>query len=356
MSLCDRSAVELRSLIASKEISPVELLASCLERIDAVNPTVNAIVALDREAAVGAAQAAEKAVLNGADIGPLHGLPIGIKDLNDTKGLRTTYGAVEFSDHVPLEDEPMVADIRRAGGIILGKTNTPEFGSGANTLNDVYGFTGNAFDPELSAAGSSGGSAVALACSMVPLASGSDLGGSLRVPASFNGVVGFRSTPGLVGDTKKSFPWWPLSVEGPMGRSVADAALLLSAQVGERPGDALSWPGARPDFTALPRVDLSHLKVAFSQDLGFAPIDQPVRDLFDTRVRAFGGLFAESDYETPPLEDIDRIFQVLRAVGYLAKNHDRLQATPGVVGPNVTANTKLGLKYSALDVALALKD
>jgi Asp-tRNA(Asn)/Glu-tRNA(Gln) amidotransferase A subunit family amidase len=353
--LCDLGACELRRLIGGKEISPVELLASCMERIEAVNPVLNAIVALDREAATRSARTAEAAVQRGDRLGPLHGLPIGIKDLNETAGLRTTYGSRLFTDYVPRHDEPLVADIRSAGAIILGKTNTPEFGAGANTVNDVYGFTGNPFDPNRSCAGSSGGSAVALAAGMVPLATGSDLGGSLRTPAAYCGVVGFRSTPGLIGDPTKRFAWWPLSVEGPMARSVEDLALLLSVMAAERAGDALSQPGERPDFLDLPEVDLSRLRVAVSADLGFAPLDDGIRKVFEDRAGTFCGLFAGVKRRDPPLDGATRTFEVLRGIGFLAGYRKLFEEQPDMLGPNVTANVKLGLGFSPIDVAEAMK-
>jgi amidase len=194
--LCDMSAVDLRRLIGRGDISPVELLDSCLDRIARINPAVNAVVALDTERARAAARRAEAAVRVGEPLGPLHGIPVGIKDTEDTAGLRTTYGSPIHADDVPAWDLGLVARLREAGAIVLAKTNTPEFAAGANTRNTVYGATGNAFDPTRSAAGSSGGSAVALACGMVPLASGSDTGGSLRNPAAYAGIVGMRPFTG----------------------------------------------------------------------------------------------------------------------------------------------------------------
>jgi Asp-tRNA(Asn)/Glu-tRNA(Gln) amidotransferase A subunit family amidase len=353
--LCDLGAGELRRLIGAGEVSPVEVLASCAARIEAVNPVLNAIVAMDPEAAMQEARAAEAAVRRGDRLGPLHGLPIGIKDLNETAGLRTTLGSRLFADHVPDQDEPLVADIRAAGAVVLGKTNTPEFGAGANTVNDVYGFTGNPFDPGRSCAGSSGGSAVALATGMVPLATGSDLGGSLRTPAAYCGVVGFRSTPGLIGDPTKRFAWWPLSVEGPMARNVEDLALLLSVMAGERAGDALSWPGERPDFLKLPESDLSRARVAVSADLGFAPLDDDLRRVFAARAEEVSGLFAAADWADPPLRGATRAFEVLRGIGFVAGYRTYFEERPDDLGPNVTANVALGLGLNSVDVAEAMK-
>ncbi|HLW26631.1 MAG TPA: amidase family protein [Kiloniellales bacterium] len=352
--LCDLSAVELSRRIARRDISPVELLDSCLTRIETVNPTLNAVVAADEGEARKAAQAAERAVLAGEELGLLHGLPIGIKDLNDTAGLRTTYGSQLFENHVPEEDALTVARMRQAGGIPWFKTNTPEYGAGANTRNFVYGATGNPFNPELTCAGSSGGSAVALATSMLPLCNGSDLGGSLRTPAAYCGVVGLRPTPGLVPKEGSLAAYAPLSVEGPMGRSVSDLALLLSVQAGEDARDPLSRPVDTAAMAAPAPADLSSLRVAFSEDLGFAPMEAEVLRLFRERTGAFRHLFADSFDRDPEMgEDPNRVFEVLRAVGFLGAHLDKVRQTPDKVGPNVTANVELGLTYSAEDVAWA---
>jgi amidase len=354
--LCDKTALDLKQLIASKEVSPVELFRSCVRRIDQVNPSVNAVVARDDEASLAAAREAEAQVMRGASLGPLHGLPVGVKDLTETAGLRTTFGSPLFADHVPRADAPLVVTIRAAGAIIMAKTNTPEFGAGANTVNAVYGATGNPFDPALTCSGSSGGSAVALACSMVPLATGSDLGGSLRTPASYCGVVGFRPTPGLVGDPTRILAWAPLSVQGPMARNVADLRLLLSVMAGERDGCPLSFQAREDMQLGAPRQVLSELRVAFSEDLGFAPIDNGVRQEFRDRIQTIAPFFASAEENDPPLEDADRIFEVLRSVGFLAAYRKIYEKTPDQLGPNVTANVKLGLTYSAVDVADAARD
>lgn len=352
-ALCDLSAVELRRLIAEGEVSPVELYDSCCARIDAVNPTLNAVVAEDRAAARKAAEAAERAVLQGEELGPLHGLPLGIKDLNETAGLRTTHGSLLFAEHVPEVDEPLVARLRAAGGIVLGKTNTPEFGAGANTTNAVYGATGNPFDPAKTCAGSSGGSAVALATSMVPLASGSDLGGSLRTPAAFCGVVGLRPSYGRVPITDGESAFLNMSVEGPMARSVADAALLFSAMVAEDLRDPQSRPPTTADRVPPQPADLSELRVAFSEDLGFAPMSKESRKLFRARTETLERRFQAHARTDPDLGEATRAFEILRAVGYLATHREKVERFPDKVGPNVRANVELGLSFSATDVAWA---
>ena len=357
---CDLPAVTARRLIGQRRLSPVELLDSCLARIAAVNPAVNAITAMDAEAARVAAREAEAAVMRGAALGPLHGLPLGIKDLEATRGLRTTWGSPLFADHVPAEDESMVADLRAAGGIVLGKTNVPEFGLGANTRNAVYGATGNAFDPLYNAAGSSGGSAVALACGMLPLASGSDTGGSLRNPAAFNGIVGFRPSPGLVPHDRKLHGWSPLGVLGPMARDVPDLCLMLSAMAADHAADPLAYTlharkvRSKPALFFPPRrLDLATLRLGFTEDFGQAPVEAVVRRKFRAVVAACEQLFARVVPATPDLSGGDEAFEVLRSVGVLAAHLDRVRAHPDKCGPNMHANVAEGLRYSALDVARA---
>lgn len=346
--LCDLPAVEARRLIGLRALSPVELLDSCLARVAAVNPAVNAVVAIDEAGARAGAAEAEAAVMEGRPLGPLHGLPVGVKDLEEVAGLRTTYGSPLHRDHVPDADHPMVAGLRRAGAVILAKTNVPEFGAGANTRNVVYGATGNPFDPVLSAAGSSGGSAAALATGMVALATGSDLGGSLRNPAAFCGVVGFRPSPGLVPDPRRGLGWSPLPVLGPMARTVADAALLLSVQAVPDDGDPLSRAPDGPVFPALP-ADLASLRCAVSADLGFAPTSRAVRDAFAPRAAAMGRLFGRVTEAHPDCAGADEAFEVLRAGGFLSAHLGRVIATPEQVGVNVRANVGEGLRYALED-------
>jgi Asp-tRNA(Asn)/Glu-tRNA(Gln) amidotransferase A subunit family amidase len=357
MDPCDLTARAARALIGRKRLSPVELVESCIARIEAVDPAVNAMVARDFARARAAALAAEAAVGRGDDLPPLHGLPFGVKDLEDVAGLRTTFGSPVFRDHVPARDHSMVANLRRAGGIVLGKTNTPEFGAGANTRNAVYGATGNPFDPALSAAGSSGGSAVALATGMVPLATGSDVGGSLRNPAAFCGVVGFRPSPGLVPDEKRLIGWTPLPVLGPMARNVGDLCLLLSAMAADDPADPLATtiPGRRvrtPEaFTPPPRIDLAGLRVAMSPDFGFAPTERHIREVFAEKTGLFRHVFAQAGEGEPDCAGADEAFEVLRGVQFLAAHLERVRARPDDVGPNVRANVEAALRMTAADVA-----
>src|SRR5215211_1393395 len=233
--LADRSALDLAALLRRGEVSAQEVLGAHLERIAAVNPALNAIVTLVAERAAADAAAADRRQARGADLGPLHGLPVAHKDLHVTAGIRTTMGSSLFADWVPDVDALIVARARAAGAITVGKTNTPELGAGSQTFNPVFGPTANPWDPSRTCGGSSGGAAVALACGMVPLADGSDMGGSLRNPASFCGVVGLRPSPGRVPTWPTRHPWGTLSVDGPMARTVADVAFFLSALAGPDP-------------------------------------------------------------------------------------------------------------------------
>ncbi len=356
---CDLTALEARARIGRKELSASALLESCIRRIERVNQAVNAIVATDFPGARAAAAQVDKAVMAGEAPGPLAGLPVGIKDLQDAAGLPTTFGSPIFAGNVPLRDERVVQAIRAAGGIIAGKTNTPEFGAGANTRNAVYGATGNPFDPRKSAAGSSGGSAVALATGMVALASGSDTGGSLRNPAAFCGIVGFRPSPGLVANEKRLLGWSSLPVAGPMARTVADLALLLSVMASDDAADPLATTvhgrtvRRAEDFFPLPGTDLSRLKVALTPDFGFAPTERHIAEVFAEKTTRFRHVFARADDASPDCTGADEAFAVLRATYFLASHLQKVRERRSEVGPNVIANVEEGLGYSAADVARA---
>ncbi|MCF3630393.1 amidase [Thalassospiraceae bacterium LMO-SO8] len=351
---CDLSAVELRALIGARKLSPVELVESCLRRIAAVNGTVNAFVALDEDGALARARELEAEISQGRDPGPLAGLPVGIKDLVNVKGVRTTYGSLLFKDHVPDADDGQITRLRDAGAIILGKTNTPEFGSGANTTNRVYGATTNPFDPARTPGGSSGGSAAALACSMVPLAQGSDTGGSLRAPATWSGVVGFRPRPGAVANERRLLPLTYFSVQGPMGRSVADTALLYSAQAGSaHPGDPMGLPFDAAPFADLQPADLGNLRVAFSEDLGTAPVDDGIKRVFRQRSAKFRDAFAHARDDHPDIAGVRDSFWVLRCVYYMAYHKEKVEKHRDLLSPNIVTNTEAGYAMSLADVAAA---
>lgn len=353
---CDLSAVDARRLIGSKRLSPVELLASCLDRIEKTNPALNAIVAIDEKGARKAAKAAENAVMRGDDLGLLHGLPLGIKDLQATGGLKTTWGSLIYKDHVPANDEPTIARLREEGAVILAKTNTPEFGAGANTKNRVYGATGNPFNPELTCAGSSGGSAVALAMGQVPLATGSDYGGSLRTPAAFCGVAGYRPSPGLVPGPDRSTLLTPMPVHGPMGRTMEDAHLLFRAQLDVDKRDPFSSDDVLriPDY--LHAIDLGGVRVAISTDLGCSPIGERIRQVFLDRVKAFRHVFNDVQYRDPDLGNVHDVFEILRGLYFVGAHRERLEKHRDLLGPNVIDNTERGMKMTANEIAWAFTE
>ena len=353
---CDLSATDARNMIGDKQLSPVELLDSCIARIEAVNPTVNAICGTGFERAREEAKAAEAAVQNGDLLGPLHGLPLGVKDLLDTEGLLTTHGSPLYRDHIPDADHSLVAELRGSGAIVFCKTNTPEFGAGANTTNPVWGATGNPFDPQRICGGSSGGSAVALATNMMPIATGSDSGGSLRIPAAFNGVVAHRSTPGIVPNEKHSFGYTTFSVLGPMARTVEDMVLMYSSIVRHDPNDPLSAPMDPADYVSVKEVDLSTLKIAVSEDLGFAPVDDRIRATFRERVDIFKSAFKECSPRDPVLDTVDRTNWILRSQIFLANHREKYQKNRDALGPNVRSNYEAGLEISAEEVAWATQE
>ena len=349
---CDLDATDARRLIGTKALSPVELLDSCLARIAATNGTLNAVVAMDEAKARADAKEAEAAVMRGDHLGILRGLPVGIKDLDATAGLRTTYGSLIHEHDIPDTDAGVVARVRAAGANIFAKTNTPEFGAGANTTNRVYGATGNPFDADKTSAGSSGGSAAALAVGMMPLATGSDYGGSLRTPAGFCGVTGFRPSPGVVPATGRPVSINPFSVLGPMGRTVADTHLLLRAQIGHDPRDPFSQPCSDiPDI--LHPADLSSLRVAISPDLGCCPVDEGIAEVFRERTAIFRHHFREAQDRDPKMEGVHDAFEITRGMNFVGAHRERLEKHRDKLDRNVIDNTERGLQYSLGDVAWA---
>ena len=351
--LCDLTASDLRRMIGRKDISPVELVESCIDRTERVDGPLNAMVTKSYDRARKEARDAETAVLDGDELGLLHGIPVGIKDLEATAGIRTTSGSNLYAAHVPARDQGSVSNIRDAGGIILGKTNTPEFGAGANTRNLVFGATGNPFDPTRTCGGSSGGSAVALATGMVPLASGSDYGGSLRTPASFCGVVGIRPSPGVVAAEGRPVGLLPFSVLGPMGRTVDDAYLLLQAQAGPDPHDPFSTAPV-PDLNSpLEDADLGSIRAMITPDLGSAAMSKSYRDIFTGRAGMFRHHFAAAIDASPDFTDGDNCFEVLRGVNFVAAHGARVRDHRDSLSPNVVDNVDRGLAYSLTDVAEA---
>lgn len=348
-----QSAVELRRLIGAKELSPVEVLESCIERIEALNPALNAITATCFGRARKEARRAEQAVMSGDQLGVLHGLPFGVKDLQSTAGVLTTYGSPMRRNNVPTEDSVMVGRVRGAGGIMVGKTNTPEFGAGANTRNSVWGATGNPFDPMRTCGGSSGGSAAALAVDMTPICTGSDTGGSLRIPAAFCGIVGFRPSPGMVPAESRSLGWTPISVLGPMARNVPDTRLLFESQIGADAQDPLSFPldsDRRADPVA---IDLGKLRVAWSTDFGTGIVSKSIRETFARKIGAIRHHFKQCDELEFDFQEAERCFDVIRSVNFLETYSGVYEKSPELLGPNVRANYEMGTTMSLGDFAWA---
>ncbi|MES3003796.1 MAG: amidase [Pseudomonadota bacterium] len=350
---CELSARQARALIESKALSPVELLDSCIARIERINPALNAMVTTSFERARVEARAAERQVMQGLQLGILHGLPIAVKDSHATEGIRTTMGSPHFKDQVPDEDEHAVAAIRDAGGIVIGKTNIPEMSIGGNTVNRLFGATGNPFDPSLTCGGSSGGSAVALAAGMAPLATGSDTGGSLRLPASFCGVVAHRPSAGVVAHPKRTMAQTYYGMQGPMARSASDASLLLAAMAKRNSRDPMSYPLDPAQFIDVERVDLAGLKVAVTPDLGGVPVSATIRRTFESKVRAFGPLFGACEWHDPKLGEAMDVFWKLRSIVFIAQYSREIAGWDADFNPNIRSNCEAALRMGIKEVAEA---
>lgn len=353
MALVELSAVELRRQIGEKKVSPVELMQACIDHIETYNPAVNAICATDYERALASARAAEAQVIRGDTLPALHGLPLGVKDLQATAGLLTTSGNVRLRGHVPDKDVSYVARLREAGGIVTAKTNTPDMGAGANSRNPVWGATGNPFNPALNAGGSSGGSAAALACDMLPLCTGSDTGGSLRIPAALCGVVGLRPSPGLVANDMRPLGWSAISVLGPMGRDVNDTAFMMQASVGPHPMDPLSLGVQHDAFWPVRPADLRKLRVAYTEDFGACAVDPMIRRTFRERVQALSREVAVCEPLPWDLSDGHRCFDVIRAESFFAAFEEVYRTQPDTLGPNVRANVEMAANIRLADRAWA---
>jgi len=342
--LTHRTAVELRSLLAAREISARELLDAHLARIAEVNPAVNAIVTLVPELARERAAAADDAAARGEDLGVLHGLPVAHKDLAETEGIRTTMGSPVFADWVPARDALVVERQIAAGAVTVGKTNTPEFGAGSNTFNPVFGVTANPYDLERTCGGSSGGAAVALATRMLPLCDGSDLGGSLRNPAAFCNVVGFRPSAGRVPSSTTGAAWSPMATEGPIARSVADIALFLQALAGpDRRAPAANTESPEVFAGSLER-DLTGVRVAWSPDLGGLPIDDSIRSAMAGIPDQLSDLGCDVIDACPDLSDAREIFQSQRAWIFEMSSGPLLDEHRDKLKETVIWNIELGRK------------
>jgi amidase len=351
--ICFLSAVEMARLIRARKMSAREALAAHLKQIERVNPKVNAIVTLVPEMAAEAAAKADEKQARKETLGPLHGLPVAHKDLVDTKGIRTTYGSLLYKDFIPTEDALIVERLRHAGAITIGKTNTPEFGAGSQTFNKVFGATHNPYDLTKTCGGSSGGAAVALACGLVPVADGSDTGGSLRNPAAFCNVVGFRPSIGRVPDPKAPFAWSTLSTSGCLGRSVADLALGLCAIAGPDPRAPLSIdePGER--FASPLDRNFKGVRVAWFKDLGGVPFDPRVRTVVDAHRKTFESLGCIVEQAEPDFSPAEISFRILRAWASAQKQGANLKQHPDAFKDTLKAEIEEGLRLTVADVTRA---
>ena len=345
-------AHEQLTLLRTGELSAVELLEACLARVERHNETINAIVTLN-EAAMDEACAVDEALGRGEDPGPLAGLPVGIKDVTETAGIRTTYGSLRYADHVPDEDAEVVRRFRAAGAVILGKTNTPEFAAGANTWNEVFGPTRNPWNPLLSAGGSTGGGAAALATGMISLAQGTDLGGSLRIPAAFCGVVGLRPSVGLIPTYPAPYLWDDLHATGTMARAAADIALSLHALAGPSPRAPVTSPLRRGGIQGvLEEESLFQTRFAYCSDVAGIGIDPRLeavcRDTVEM-LREWGVQVEEISLDLGYGRDA---FLTLRAYGFIAQHFDDLDRIEEF-GVNVAANLRAGLETTIRDLGAA---
>ncbi len=336
------------------EISAVELARVHLEQIDLYDGDVNAVITLVPERALDQAARVDAAIAGGEDLGPLAGLPVAHKDTHDTAGIRTTYGSRLFADHVPDTDEAVIERLRDAGAVTLGKTNVPEFAAGSHTFNEVFGTTRNPYDLSRSAGGSSGGAAAALVCGMTALADGSDMGGSLRNPASFCNVVGLRTTPGRVPTFPEAEGWATMSVQGPMGRTVADVALMLSAIAGPHPRSVIALPEPGAVFAEALASDLGGLRVAWAPDLGGrVPVDADVRDALEGCPRVFEQLGCVVEPACLDLSGAHEVFTTLRAHQFVSRLGPTQDANPGVFKAALAWNIELGRGLDRADLQRA---
>lgn len=351
-SLYAKSATVLAAAIANRELSVVDVIDAFLDRIEAINPTVNAIVTLCAEEARAQGRAMDKTFAVGADK-PLYGLPIAIKDLVLTRGIRTTMGSPIYANNIPDIDELFVERLKAAGAIIVGKTNTPEFGAGSQTFNPVFGATRNPYALDRTCGGSSGGAAVALACEMLPIADGNDLGGSLRNPASFCNVVGFRPSPGRVPNWPKPFSSDQFGVTGPMARTVEDAALLLSVMAGPDPRVPISILESGAVFGEPLGSDLTGLRFAWSSDLGGNPVDAGVTAVLEDALPVFTNLGATIEIATPDLRDAEEIFGTFRAWMYSVRLSEDYKQHGEMMKETLRWNIEQGQKLTLVDLTSA---
>ena len=348
--VADMPAAELRRRIGARELSVVDVVEACLDRVGRQNGTVNALVTLNPRA-LDEAREIDRLLARGERPGPLCGLPVGIKDVTPVAGLRTTYGSPIYADHVPAEDALVVRRLRQAGAVVLGKTNCPEFAAGANTFNDVFGRTRNPWDLSKSAGGSTGGGAAALASGMIALAEGTDLGGSLRIPASFCGVVGLRPSIGLVPTHPTDWTWDTLEVSGPMGRTVEDVALMLQVMAGPSPLSPFARSMTGRDFVEAVRAGVGRgLRVAYCPDVARIGIEADIERVCREAAQGLRGADIEVEEVDLDFAYARPAFLAIRGLWFVAHMHPRLDQLARF-GLNVSANLQSGLQTTTLDLA-----
>jgi amidase len=347
------SARNLAALIRTRDASAGEIMSAHLRQIERVNPKVNAIVTLVADEAMKQARAADGAVARGANVGPLHGLPVAHKDLFETRGIRTTFGSRIYKDNVPERDSIIVERAKRAGAIAIGKTNTPEFGAGAQTFNEVFGATANPYDVTKTCGGSSGGAAVALACGMTPLADGSDHASSLRNPAAFCGVVGLRPAPGRVPTAPASNPWSTMSVDGPMARNVADLAFFLSALAGPDARSPISISESGVKFAGDLGRDFQGVRVAWFKDLGGVPFEREILESVNAQRRVFENLGCIVEEAEPDWSGATESYNVLRALGFVGAHAEHVRRHRDLIKDTILWQVEEGRKLTAEQIARA---
>ncbi|ARP92917.1 amidase [Bordetella genomosp. 13] len=346
-SICDMTALQMRAEIAAGHLGAREVVQAHLARIERWNPAINAIVTLDAEGALRQAAQADEAQAAGKPLGLLHGLPVAHKDSFLTAGMRTTYGSPVFRDFVPTRDSVVVERQRAAGAITLGKTNMPEFGAGSHTFNTVFGATRNPYDRSRSAGGSSGGAAAALAARMLPLADGTDMGGSLRNPAGFCNVVGLRPSPGRVPNLPSAASYGTLTVAGPMARTVSDAALMLAALAGADARDPLTIEQDPRRFLDPLERDFGGVRVAFTLNWGGLPVEPAVTQVLQAQLPIFEQLGCALEEACPDFGDADAAFHALRAQQFAIAQGDTVRNHRDRVKQTVIWNTELGWSQPA---------
>ncbi len=346
------SATELAAAIRSRKTSPVEAVEAVLDRIEHLNPHINAYCNVTVESARREAKAAEAAVMRGEQLGPLHGVPVSVKDLVITRGVRTTFGSRIYETNVPDEDAPLVERLKAAGAIVVGKTTTPEFGWKGVTDSPLFGISRNPWNSNRTPGGSSGGAAAAVAAGLAPLAVGTDGGGSIRIPASFCGIFGLKPTHGLI-------PVYPasttgtLSHAGPMTRTVRDAALMLQVMAGPDDRDPLSFPATREGFVAGLDGGIRGLRVAWSPTLGYAVVEAEVRATVEAAVKRFGDLGCRVEQVDYAFDDADPIWATLFYTAFAARLHDALTEWRDRMDPGLVELVEVGRKLTGIQFAQA---